>query len=774
MRKDILSILFFVFISLSLSAQTALGTFKDYLPYHMFKDVAIGKDVVYAATYTSLMLVDKSNASALSTWSKVDGLSEVGISCIEYSDEADALIIAYTNSNIDIIKNQKLTNISDIKNKQMSGAKTINDIITYGKKAYVSCAFGIVVLNLETLLVDDTWFTTRNSENFLALTTVRFGNDMYISTSRGIFHTPINSYQIADFSTWTKVEEMGNEEYKMLHPFKNKLFAVKKDARVDQSPTPQDSLFIYENGSWRRDYSLPIYRYASFDSQGDELLICDFFCFYVLDEELNTIQSGDWNDHLSYPQRAVLDGNEIWIADDYVGLIRYFRNQHYADFLFCEGPFKEMTESIDYVGGVLALVPGTKVGWGISYYPASVSWMKNGKWGYNWNGYNAFEDVRDFNKIAINPQNPREFYVASWSGGLFKFVDGVAVAQYNYANAPFELTLINNVDSANLISAIGFDDSGNLWISNSQDSRPLKKMDTQGHFTAYSLSPYVNATLGTMAEHLLYDSRGQVWVTYPRSGTYPIVVFKEGTNGNANKVAHIEMNYSAEISTTTVTAIAEDNNGEIWIGTEQGIKVVYNPGNVFNSQVHAQNILITQSGFTHPLLESEQVTCIAVDGGNRKWIGTAKAGIFLMSSDGTEELLHLTSENSPLFSNQITAIEINSDNGEVYIGTAAGLISYKGYATGGREDYSEVLVYPNPVKDGYEGDIAVNGLMDNSFCKIADAAGNLVCHGYAYGGQFIWSGKDYKGNKVATGVYFVFASDQTGKEKSVAKILIIR
>lgn len=764
MKKTAILILLAFILSVHSKAQMALGTFKDYLPYRFFRDLAVGKDVVYASTTMSLMLVDKKDGYSLSTWSKVDGLSDVGIAGIEYSKEADLLIVAYNNSNIDIIKDQKLINITDIKNKQMSGAKTIHDITTYGKQAYLSCSFGVVIINLDDYLVEDTWFTTRGGENYSVLTTIQSGDYIYMSTDKGIFYTLKSNYQIADFSTWQRDEIGGNEPFDHLYPFKDKVLTVKKEGSGE---TVKEVLYIFENGAWRQDTILPIQQYKSFDTQGDELLICDFWSFYVLDEELNIVYSGAWYDGLPLAAKAQFDGDDIWIADQYVGLAQFFRNNHYARLLQYGGPCSELTESIDYVDGVLALVPGTRSGWGFNYHPGSVSWMEDNHWDYNGNRYAGFTETHDFNKVVINPNNSDEFYVGAWGGGLFKFVNGEVVAQYTDENAPFAAT-----NGYVLLSALGFDKKENLWLSVSQDNRPLKKMDKNGNFTSYSLSPYVLGVSGEMAEHLLVDSRDIIWITYPRSHT--LIIFREGVNGSANKVGYVDLNSAADISTTTVTAIAEDKEGRMWIGTEQGVKVVYNASNAFNRQLYAQNILISQLEYTEPLLQFEQITCIAVDGGNRKWIGTAKAGVFLMSADGTEELLHLTAENSPLFSNQITAIKINPDNGEVYIGTSSGMLSYKGFATEGKEDYSEVFVYPNPVKDGYEGDIAVSGLMENSFCKIADAAGKLVWQGYAYGGQFIWNGKDYKGNKVATGVYFVFASDKTGKEKTVAKILIVR
>ena len=163
-----------------------------------------------------------------------------------------------------------------------------------------------------------------------------------------------------------------------------------------------------------------------------------------------------------------------------------------------------------------------------------------------------------------------------------------------------------------------------------------------------------------------------------------------------------------------------------------------------------------------------------MDGANRKWIGTSKAGGFLMSENGQEQLLHFTAEDDPLFSNQIVSINIDQLSGEVFFATSKGLVSYRGTATAGHATYEDLPVFPNPVPHGYAGVITVGGLKENSLCKIADSSGKLVWQGYSDGGQLVWDGKDHYGRRPATGVYYVMASDEKGKEKIVTKFVFVQ
>ncbi len=224
-----------------------------------------------------------------------------------------------------------------------------------------------------------------------------------------------------------------------------------------------------------------------------------------------------------------------------------------------------------------------------------------------------------------------------------------------------------------------------------------------------------------------------------------------------------------------VYALAEDKNGEIWVGTSTGVAIYSNPQKIWTEEVlyATRPGLDSPDDFFHPLLEKESITAIAIDGANRKWFGTKASGVFLISENGETELQHFNSENSPLPGNEITDIAINNQTGEVFIGTAAGLISYMGEATAGNEEYNDVYVYPNPVRETYEGPIVIKGLVDDTDLRITDISGNLVHKTTSLGGQAIWDGKNLNGNRCKTGVYLVFMATPAGEKTKITKLLFI-
>ena len=181
-------------------------------------------------------------------------------------------------------------------------------------------------------------------------------------------------------------------------------------------------------------------------------------------------------------------------------------------------------------------------------------------------------------------------------------------------------------------------------------------------------------------------------------------------------------------------------------------------------------------------MDSEQINAIAVDGANRLWVGTTSSGVFLLNPIGdvsnvayytVETIAHFTTENSILPTDEIISIAIQESNGEVFIGTSGGLVSYKSDAINPLENYENLYAYPNPVQPTYQGVITIAGLIGDSEVRIVDANGNLVQLIQGQGGAAVWDGKNAQGNRVATGIYTAICNTKTGTAHSSVKILIM-
>jgi ligand-binding sensor domain-containing protein len=397
----------------------------------------------------------------------------------------------------------------------------------------------------------------------------------------------------------------------------------------------------------------------------------------------------------------------------------------------------------------------------------------------NWNniaGYNnpVMNQAHDVVSIAVDPFDSKHVFAASFGRGLLELYNDSVVKRYNESNST--LGHHTSSDTSDIrVGGISFDAAGNLWAVTCHNNKCLS-MKKGDKWTGFNI-PIVNESdLG----QILIDKNGQKWIQMRYGNTNPnsILVFTDnGTPDNNLDDKSILLNSvvgNGNIPGTTVFAMAEDKKGEIWIGTEKGVAVFYSPENVFQpgQNFDAQRILVTQGSYVQYLLENETVTAISVDGANQKWIGTDRGGVYLFSEDGTKQIYHFTSENSPLLSDRITCIAINQD-GEVFYGTDKGVISFRAPATPGGDTNENVYAFPNPVKSDYEGYIAVKGLVSNAQVRITDINGVLVYSTRAEGGQAVWDGKNFDGRKAQSGVYLVYAANDTGTEKVVTKILII-
>ena len=163
---------------------------------------------------------------------------------------------------------------------------------------------------------------------------------------------------------------------------------------------------------------------------------------------------------------------------------------------------------------------------------------------------------------------------------------------------------------------------------------------------------------------------------------------------------------------------------------------------------------------------------IATDGANRKWVAT-KNGVWLISAEGEKVIYSFNESNSPMLSNDVKQITIDGKTGEVFFATAKGICSFRSTATEGAEKNSTILVFPNPVPPGFNGTIAIRGVVNNAIVKITELNGRLIYQTRALGGQAVWDGKDYRGRKIESGIYLVLVSNDGKTQNASTKIVFI-
>ena len=389
--------------------------------------------------------------------------------------------------------------------------------------------------------------------------------------------------------------------------------------------------------------------------------------------------------------------------------------------------------------------------------------------------------------IVQDPNDPEHHFAGSMYSGLYEFKNYKFVKRYSSDNSPITSILPNtsNYYQYEWITGLNYDPNGNLWMMNCNCDTVIRIIQPDGTWTSIYQEGIEHHHF---FEHTVFDKRGWAWITQwflsdPRN-SFLLVLNTNGTLSNSkdDQVKRI-VSFSNQDGTSHTPVhyqcIAEDLDGAMWLGTTEGLFVSYDPSKVFNDDFYFTQIKVPRndgSNLADYLLSGVDVKCIAIDGGNRKWVGTVDDGLYLLSANGMETLERFTTENSPLISNEINDIAINGETGEVFIATSKGLCSYHGDATDPVTSMSSnnLKVFPNPVRPEYQGKVHITGLMYNSDVKIVNAAGKLVAEGTSIGGEFSWDCCTQSGRRVGSGIYYALCTDNEGKKGVIAKILIIK
>lgn len=765
-----------IFFGFTFSQGVAIGQWREHLPYHSVISVADDGRVVYCATPYAIFTYNKEDGM-LKRYSKVNKLSDVGVSNIAWHKQKKLLIIGYRNGNIDIMKDGLVKNYADIKRANILGSKKINNMFISGDLVYLACDFGIVVFDLERREVKDSYFIGPNGNQIPVYDIAFFNDSIFAATNKGIYRASLFSTNLADFSNWKLDSALLRPGYicNLVEAYNDKLIV-----NFTKNLWNTDTSYVRINGQWNKLTQFSHALKVQFREHNGQFVIAQAGAIQFFDSDLQMVNNyWSFNDKFIMPSDFVFDTDEqdlLWIGDKNLGLIRN-KAQWNNTFIHPTGPYTDKVYNLTSAQGKIIGVPGARdISWNNTLTRLGYYAFENEQW-INRNTANtaAFDTLYDALAVVIDPQNSSRFYIGSFGKGLVEIVNHQVVNVYDNKNT----TMTGTVGMADNVRVGGltFDKHNNLWLTTSYTNQCISVKTAQNQWYSYTL-PVVSST--DVYSDIIVDKWGNKWVIMPKGGG--MVVFNEnGTFANTADDKYKRLTNSignGNLPSMNVYAIAEDKDGRIWIGTDKGIAVFYYPQNIFSGQnFDAQQILVEVGGYVQPLMESETVNKIVVDGANRKWIATEKGGVFLLSPDGTEEILHFTTENSPILSNSIGSIAIMPETGEVFFGTYEGLISYKGTATEAPPTYDDsvkVYAYPNPVRHDYNGTIAIKNLVYNSWVKITDIYGNLIFQTRALGGQAVWDGKLPDGTKPNTGVYLVFATNSDGSETMVTKILFIR
>jgi hypothetical protein len=742
----------------------AIGNWRDHLPYHSAIDVAATNDKIFCATPYSVFSIDLTENS-VARLSRANGLSETGVSAIGHDALNDKLLIAYRNSNIDIIYRADIFNVPDIKLDNIVGNKTIYKIFSLGKYFYLSTGLGVIQIDGDRYEVKDSWFIG-NAGGQVKVNGFTADNAFYYAaTDEGLKRTSLTTVDPANYLNWQNlsgVNGLAGGDCSDVISVQNKVFALKND-----------SVFVLNGNNWNLFFAEPTWKIQNINPSGNKVIICERKNDGSAKVTSLNIDGGisrilQQSNLISIPKRSVLVNSDYWVADSSGGLTKFATST--VENYNLNSPRSIATGQILFTNNNFYAAAGeVNTGWQKQNNKNGLYKFSNGDWtNYNSNQFPLLDSLPDIITIAIDRRDETT-WAGSYGGGLLHIK----------ANNTFEIFKQNSpIATATFdpgsyrISGLVFDKENNLWIANYGAAQNIVVRKSDGSWKTFAPPFALNENA---VSQIIIDDDNQKWIVSPRGNG--LIVFND--NNTIDNIADDKWKLYrggagiGNLPTNNVLSIAKDKNGFIWVGTNDGIGIIQCPQNVFTSQgCDAVLPVVTQGGFNQYLFKGEEVRSITVDGADRKWVAT-KNGAWLISAGGEKVIYRFTEANSPLLSNDVRGIAIDGSTGEIFFATANGICSFRSTATEGGETNNNVLVFPNPVPPGYAGTIAIRGLVNNAIVKITELEGRLVYQTRALGGQAVWDGKDYKGRRISSGVYLVLVSDDGRKENLATKIIFI-
>ena len=788
------SCLIFTLLAVKATLLTAqdkpIGYWESLMPYNNAVGVATDGSELFTIRNHPFFTYNPSKGQ-LEPYSKVEGMSDIGMQAVSYDASTGTTVLAYTDGNIDLFKNNTFYNIPDLKIKSIAGNKSINQIYCEAGIAYLSTSVGILVIDLNSHNILETYQFVINNQNVPINGFIGCDTNFYAITQTGLYVAPKSNQQLQNFQVWQEIDSthslnfiasvgtqlyVGNYQsvYALVNnrlqlvytcpqgPYDVNVYHHMKDTSLNYVTTTvvqtNDTTIIEHIDGGKTGLLVSEFRPKKY--AGDVMVIDN--TFKIIDSCTNIGQPF---------QATQTSDNSIWIADGYYGLEnRNQNNTHYPP-----GPSDPDNFDIYAYNKNVWVVHG-----GISDKLDVVNPDYHCASNYNsdkWTSYERFiyPPFNDFNfAVAVTKdQSTGTVYIGSFIYGLY-IMNADGSHQLLGANSIFDSSDAYFGDGQRQVVGLALDASDNLWVTLAFSYHNLYVRRSADN-TWYKF--YVPGSV--QGGPVTIDDNGNAWyvnlagggvVVYNPSGTF-------SGNPSGDSYYHLFTGVgSGNLPSNTVYCIAKDKTNNIWIGTDNGIGIVSNCsfGNTGSATVCDATLPIVQyDQFAGYLFAGNSVRSIAVDGANRKWIGTDN-GVWLLSPDASKIIYRFTTDNSPIPSNLITKIAIDQVTGDVYIGSAQGLVTFHSTATDTSSAVSNVTIFPNPVPKDYTGTIAIRGLSLNADVRITDINDQLVYKTTALGSQAVWNGLDYKGHRPQTGVYLVFASSSDGSQTFAGKIVFMQ
>lgn len=706
----------------------------------------------------------------------VDGMYRLDGSKIIYIPGINTIAIGYIDGMIDLynLEDSSFERVEDIFRVQVFTAKQINDFELFGDELYVSTDFGIVVYDTESFLVSNSYTKIGRFDRGTPVLDIRIDDEMiYIGTQQGVASANLNDNLSIESSWMVYSEEDGL-------PAGNISSVIVHDGRFLASS--EDGVYILNENVWNTYTVLNGYEDVRFETVREENELVAF--------NQNRIFFIDKNESLTVVEPEINTISDLDITDDRISIATLTSGLGVNngagssfDFIVPEGPNLNFFDGMLFNEGVFLS--------GTSRLSQRNSFIDNRKGYYirnenGWQNYNVntSETLREarFRQAFTTAITDEYYYIGSWGRGIArhnKETDDIEV--FNSSNSSLRGWAADD-PTFPVITGLETDEEEAVWATSRYATNPLYvQLPGENEWINYPKSAAVSSNDEYL--NLFVDSFNQKWITLQTAGGAGrgVLVLDTGDPTVVDESTGVKLTEEAgrgNLPDASVTAIIEDKEGEVWVGTERGIaRFIFPQFIITGSQEErrAQWLINEDPDAASPfLLRDINVTSMAVNAANQKWIGTASEGVWLLNATGGRILKRFTSENSPLFSDAIRDIAVNDQTGEVYFSTEAGLSIYRDIPIAAVSSMDDLKVYPNPFLYDRHTDITIENLSDITTIRILGVDGTLIRVIENRGGRVAWDGRNESGDRVGSGVYVIVALGPEGDERGIGKVAIIK
>ncbi len=738
----------------------AIGQWRDHLPMRSVVSLATTDNAILAGTAYGYF--DYLPASGeISTKTKSSGLSQVDLKLLSKDPNSNKILLAYKQSDLDLLDGDQIRNLPDLMISNVREDRTINHINWIGSDAYLSTNMGIVVVNSDRVEIKSTYRIGLQGTAIKVFQTALLNGILYAATENGLLRANFTSASLNDFRNWT------NE------PILNRFSAVERIVNWKNQLVVQrnDSLLINKNGSWGFLYAnnSPITTMAVVN---DQLFVGQTNLgkgTAVLIDPTSLAARVVNANYLTHPTDAVVVDGVVWVGDLNNGLVNISTTNDLP--VFPETPTGLAYGEGDHVDETIFVASGK-----ISSLPLQPA-IRNGIYSFadgKWKSitstiFPSLDSVGDIRSVVFE-KSSESIFASSANGGLIEIAKNNTIKTYNRNS--FISPEIGNPSIFN-VGGLVMDGDQHLWLTNSGAQQGLIVKKTDGGVQKFTI-PFVYANLGL--SKIIVDDQNRKWIA--TSSNDGLFCFDQGSS--IESLADDKWRYFKQglgrgnLPSNKVTSMASDRNGFVWIGTDKGVAVIQCGEDLFNSSAcEAILPVVQQDNFAGRLLAEEQINDIKIDGADRKWMATAN-GVWLLSADGQKVINQFTSSNSNLLDNDVFSIVIEPKSGEVFFMTKKGICSFRGTSTEPVVSIKKPFVFPNPVPPGFSGTIAIRDLPENAWVSITELDGRLLFKTRSLGGQAIWNGKNYKGERVGSGAYLILVSNEFNTQQVAGKIFFLK